>query len=87
MRINIVFGSIIVGINLFNYQRSPAYKQNDSLVLTRIAISSVIKGVIYGSFWPLPMIDMTMNFNNEKQFNRHFIPLSVYGIESIEKKA
>lgn len=80
-QISIGFGATIFGINMLNYRRSPVYKPWDPLNFIRILFASGIKGTVYSFFFPVPIIDMIFHFNNEEQFNRHFIPLSVYGLK------
>lgn len=82
MAIPLIFGSTITLINLINYRKSPDYRENNPLSNLKIGMASLVKGYIYGSFWPFPLIDMLLSLDNDKLFNRHFIPLSVYGTNS-----
>lgn len=73
------FGASITGINLVNYKKSPEYKWHDSTTPPRIIAACLIKGVIYSVLAPFPILDIALNWGNKDKFNRHLIPLSVYG--------
>jgi len=49
---------------------------NDSRYVT----ASVLKGCIYGSFWPFSAMVIGLNaFHGKDEFKKHFIPFSRYG--------
>ena len=64
-------------LNMRNIKRSPQY--NSPLVATdmiRFAGLCIIKGSIYGFFWPFSLAGILVDLPDKKRFDRHFIPFS-----------
>lgn len=77
-----IFGTGIVAINFYNRKKSPIYHETDGSIITmQIGAMSVLKGCIYGTFWPIAgcgILLHTCNGRNPKQFESHFVPFSKY---------
>lgn len=72
-----IVGTAIAGINLYNIRLK---KQQDGLSQARFAAVSLMKGYIYGSFWPVSVLGIGYHaVIDGRYFKNHFIPLSVYG--------
>jgi hypothetical protein len=94
MNINIVFGGMgIFGFSIFtvNMYNIPYARINrmDSWDKTRLYFKytavSIIKGQIYGAFFPLTAIFVLLDTCNRKHFKRHIKPCSVYFREKLPK--
>ncbi len=72
-RCGLLFGSYIAGINLYNIPKS-----NGKYISV-----SIMKGIIYGTFFPLSIIAIYGDNRkyNSLFYNRHFIPCSSYFID------
>lgn len=79
-RCGLLFGSYIAGINLYNIPPN-TIKSNKQIFSKYISVS-LIKGVIYGTFFPLSIIAIYGDNRkyNSLFYNRHFIPCSSYFI-------
>ena len=65
------------GICFMNMKRSPQYTFPTNATDTiRFTSLSMIKGAIYGFFWPIALAGIALDLGNKKRFDRHFIPFS-----------
>lgn len=82
--IAVIFGVTIAGLNIWNWQKSPIVTNRTDptdIKVSYITIASIFKGCVYGAVWPLPVLDITLNwFTGDKYglLDRHFIPFSIY---------
>lgn len=79
------FGLLIYGCNVLNIKQSPLYNPTYPIIShVKLTLISVMKGYIYGLFYPLPIISMSYNLLFEDKINgpvifmRHLIPGSKY---------
>ena len=79
LQLPVLFGVGISAVNVANYRKSPVYDPTDYFSTARILTGCVVKAAVYATFYPLPILDLILNINNDRLFKRHFIPLSVYG--------
>ena len=64
-------------LNMRNIKRSPQYIPPLSASdIIRFTALSVIKGSIYGFFWPFSLAGILVDLPNKERFDRHFIPFS-----------
>ena len=72
-----LFGASIAVINLYNIKFK---KRQDNASRAQYALVSLVKGAIYGSFYPFSLWGMMLSIvGTPHAFKCHFIPLSVYG--------
>ena len=78
------FGCTITGLNIWNYKLSPCYinfkEKEKTLFFLKLGAFCTIKGMIYGSFFPISAIGIGLESLNthENNFNNHFVPYSKY---------
>jgi hypothetical protein len=79
--VGFLWGTIVSFINISYIPNSPIFistwRHENSF---RLAICSVIKGSIYGTFWPITIPAFAIDsFKSEEDFKKHIIPCSKYG--------
>ena len=73
----IVMSGGICFLNMANMKRSPQYTFPTNATDTiRFTSLSIIKGAIYGFFWPFSLAGIALDLGNKERFDRHFIPFS-----------
>ena len=73
----IVMSGGICFLNMRNVKRSPQYTEPQNATDTvRFAALSIVKGSIYGFFWPFALAGIVIDLPNKKAFDRHFVPFS-----------
>lgn len=79
-----LFGLFIAGVNIYNIRLK---KHQDGMAKMQYVHVSVIKGIVYGSFYPFSLIYLTFSSLLEKKedFSSHFIPLSKHGNETLRE--
>ena len=73
----IIMAGGITFLNMRNMKRSPQYIVPFTATDTiRFVSVSIIKGTIYGFFWPIALAGIVLDLPNKERFDRHFIPFS-----------
>ena len=71
------FGVGIALMNIINIRLKR--DRNDPWSIMRYTTVSIMKGGIYGMFFPIATINILLSsFEGPHHFNKHFIPCSVY---------
>ena len=75
---SLFFGTFVAGLNLYNIKMK---ERQDKFSRFQYATTSLMKGVIYGSFYPFSMwcIVATAILGKPEEIKTHFVPLSKYG--------
>jgi hypothetical protein len=72
-----IVGGSVCFLNMTNIKRSPQYSTPIGLSdMVRFTSLSIIKGTIYGFFWPFALIGIALDIPNKQAFDSHFIPFS-----------
>ena len=73
----IIMAGGITFLNMTNMKRSPQFSipftTSDTI---RFVSLSIIKGSIYGFFWPVALAGIVLDMPNKERFDSHFIPFS-----------
>ena len=81
----VLMGTSVGIVNMYNKNLSPIFdknnEENDSLKNTKFFGGCIIKGCIYGSFYPFAAFGLMSDIfsNNKKDFEKHFVLFSKYG--------
>lgn len=75
----LVTGICVGALNAVNIKKSPEYDPPIGFTgLLRFGTLVTVKGLIYGTFYPISLVNIIFDTYSERMFNRHFIPFSRY---------
>lgn len=75
-------GFSVGALNAVNVKKSPEYKPPIGIIGTlRFSTFITVKGIVYGTFYPIALLSIFLDTCSERQFNRHFVPFSKYRMD------
>jgi hypothetical protein len=75
-------GLSVSALNAVNIKKSPEYKPPIGIIGTmRFATLITVKGIVYGTFYPIALLSIFLDTCCESHFNRHFVPFSKYRMD------